>query len=65
MRELGPVLVCLMLAARVGSGIAAELGSMVVTEQVLAIEALGANPVHKLVLRACWRSRSRRPLGRP
>jgi phospholipid/cholesterol/gamma-HCH transport system permease protein len=50
MRELGPVLVCLMLAARVGSGIAAELGSMVVTEQVLAIEALGANPVHKLVL---------------
>lgn len=50
MRELGPVLVCLMLAARVGSGIAAELGSMVVTEQVQAIEALGANPVHKLVL---------------
>jgi phospholipid/cholesterol/gamma-HCH transport system permease protein len=49
-RELGPVLVSLMLAARVGAGIAAELGSMVVTEQVLAIEALGANPVHKLVL---------------
>lgn len=49
-RELGPVMTCLMLAARVGSGIAAELGSMVVTEQILAIEALGANPVHKLVL---------------
>ncbi len=49
-RELGPVLTCLMLAARVGSGIAAELGSMVVTEQVLAIEAMGANPVHKLVV---------------
>lgn len=49
-RELGPVLTSLMLAARVGAGIAAELGSMVVTEQVLAIEALGANPVHKLVL---------------
>lgn len=49
-RELGPVLVSLMLAARVGSGIAAELGSMVVTEQVLAIEAMGANPVHKLVV---------------
>lgn len=49
-RELGPVLTCLMLAARVGAGIAAELGSMVVTEQVMAIEALGANPVHKLVL---------------
>lgn len=50
MRELGPVLVSLMLAARVGAGIAAELGSMVVTEQVQAIEALGADPVHKLVL---------------
>lgn len=49
-RELGPVLTSLMVAARVGSGIASELGSMVVTEQVLAIEALGANPVHKLVL---------------
>ncbi len=49
-RELGPVLVSLMLAARVGAGIAAELGSMKVTEQVLAIEALGANPIHKLVV---------------
>jgi phospholipid/cholesterol/gamma-HCH transport system permease protein len=49
-RELGPVLVSLMLAARVGAGIAAELGSMVVTEQVQAIQALGANPVHKLVV---------------
>ena len=49
-RELGPVLTCLMIAARVGSGIAAELGSMVVTEQVLAIEAMGANPVQKLVV---------------
>lgn len=49
-RELGPVLTCLMVAARVGSGIAAEIGSMVVTEQVLAIEAMGANPVAKLVV---------------
>jgi phospholipid/cholesterol/gamma-HCH transport system permease protein len=49
-RELGPVLTCLMIAARVGSGIAAEMGSMVVTEQVLAIEAMGANPIHKLVV---------------
>ncbi|MBI4237292.1 MAG: ABC transporter permease [Deltaproteobacteria bacterium] len=48
-RELGPVLTSLMIAARVASGIAAELGSMMVTEQVLAIEAMGANPVHKLV----------------
>lgn len=48
-RELGPVLTALMVAARVGSGIAAELGSMTVTEQVTAIEAMGANPVVKLV----------------
>ena len=39
-----------MVAARVGSSIAAELGSMVVTEQVLAIEAMGANPTQKLVV---------------
>lgn len=49
-RELGPVLSSLMVAARVGAGITAELGSMVVTEQVLAIEAMGASPVTKLVL---------------
>ncbi|MFH1831054.1 MAG: ABC transporter permease [Pseudomonadota bacterium] len=49
-RELGPVLTALMIAARVGSGIAAELGSMVVTEQVLAIEAMGASPIQKLVV---------------
>src|SRR3989338_4029222 len=49
-RELGPVLTSLMVAARVGSGIAAELGSMVVTEQVLAIEAMGDNPIQKLVV---------------
>ena len=49
-RELGPVLTALMIAARVGSGITAELGSMVVTEQVLAIEAMGANPIQKLVV---------------
>lgn len=49
-RELGPVLTSLMIASRVGAGIAAELGSMVVTEQVQAIEALGANPIHKLVV---------------
>lgn len=49
-RELGPVLTSLMVAARVGSGIAAELGSMAVTEQVLAIKAMGANPIVKLVV---------------
>jgi phospholipid/cholesterol/gamma-HCH transport system permease protein len=49
-RELGPVLTSLMIAARVGSGITAEIGSMVVTEQVMAIEAMGANPLQKLVV---------------
>jgi len=49
-RELAPVLTSLMLAARVGSGITAEIGSMNVTEQILAIEAMGANPVQKLVV---------------
>lgn len=48
-RELGPVLTAVMLCGRVGAGIAAELGSMVVTEQVDAIRALGANPIRKLV----------------
>jgi phospholipid/cholesterol/gamma-HCH transport system permease protein len=49
-KELGPVLTGLMLAGRVGSGIAAELGSMVVTDQVNALRALGTDPVRKLVV---------------
>ncbi len=49
-KELGPVLTALMLAGRVSSGIAAELGSMVVTEQVNALRALGTDPVRKLVV---------------
>jgi phospholipid/cholesterol/gamma-HCH transport system permease protein len=49
-RELGPVLAALMVGARAGAGIASELGSMQVTEQVDAIRAMGADPVQKLVL---------------
>jgi phospholipid/cholesterol/gamma-HCH transport system permease protein len=49
-KELGPVLTGLMVAGRVGSGIAAELGSMVVTEQIAALRALGSDPIRKLVL---------------
>ena len=49
-RELAPVLTALTVGARIGSGIAAELGSMTVTEQVDAIRALGADPVKKLVV---------------
>lgn len=49
-KELGPVLTGLMLAGRVGSGIAAELGSMMVTDQIAALRALGTDPVRKLVV---------------
>ena len=49
-KELGPVLTGLMLAGRVGSGVAAELGSMVVTDQINALRALGTDPVRKLVV---------------
>jgi phospholipid/cholesterol/gamma-HCH transport system permease protein len=49
-RELGPVLAALMLTSRVGSSIAAELGSMVVADQVNALRALGTDPVRKLVV---------------
>jgi phospholipid/cholesterol/gamma-HCH transport system permease protein len=48
-REMGPVLSALMITGRVGSAIAAELGSMVVSEQVDAMRALGTDPVKKLV----------------
>lgn len=49
-RELGPVLTALMVTGRVGSGIAAELGSMVVTDQIAALRALGTDPIRKLVV---------------
>lgn len=49
-RELGPVLAATMLAGRVGSAMAAELGTMRVTEQIDALRSLGANPIHYLVL---------------
>lgn len=48
-RELGPVLTSIMVGARIGSGIAAEIGSMQVTEQIDAMRALGASPIKKLV----------------
>lgn len=49
-RELGPVMTALVVGGRVGAGIAAELGSMAVTEQIDAIRVLGADPVRKLVV---------------
>ncbi len=48
-RELGPAITALLVAGRNASGIASELGSMVVTEQVDAMRALGTDPVRKLM----------------
>jgi phospholipid/cholesterol/gamma-HCH transport system permease protein len=48
-RELGPVLTGLMVAGRNSSGMASELGSMVVTEQIDAMRALGTDPMKKLI----------------
>ena len=48
-RELGPVLCSLMVAGRAASGIAAELGSMRVTEQIDALQSFGTDPIRKLV----------------
>jgi len=48
-RELGPVLAGLMVAGRVGSGVAAQIGSMRVTEQIDALNTLGTDPIKKLV----------------
>lgn len=50
LRELSPTLTAVIVGGRIGSGMAAEVGSMNVTEQVDAIRALGADPVKKLVL---------------
>lgn len=49
-RELGPVLAAVMLAGRVGSAMAAELGTMRVTEQIDALASMGSNPIHYLVV---------------
>src|SRR5271167_4699455 len=48
-KELGPVLTSLMVSGRNASGMASELGSMMVTEQIDAMRALGTDPVRKLV----------------
>jgi len=48
-RELSPTLTAVIVGGRIGAGMAAEVGSMAVTEQIDAIRALGANPLKKLV----------------
>ncbi|RJP20961.1 MAG: ABC transporter permease [Candidatus Omnitrophota bacterium] len=49
-REIGPVLTSVVLAGRVAAGIAAEIGTMKVTEQIDALKTLGTNPVSYLVV---------------
>ena len=49
-RELGPVLMALMVGGRVGAGMTAEIGTMKVTEQIDALRALATDPVRKLVV---------------
>jgi phospholipid/cholesterol/gamma-HCH transport system permease protein len=49
-KELGPVLTALMVTGRVGAGIASELGSMMVTDQISALRALGTDPIRKLAV---------------
>ncbi len=49
-RELGPVLAATMLAGRVGSAMAAELGTMRITEKIDALSSMGTNPIHYLVV---------------
>jgi phospholipid/cholesterol/gamma-HCH transport system permease protein len=48
-RELGPVLTAIIVCGRMGAGIAAEISSMLVTEQIDAMRSLGADPINKLV----------------
>jgi len=48
-RELGPIIVALIVAGRVGASVAAEIGSMKITEQIDALEVLGVNPLSYLV----------------
>ncbi|MBI2957101.1 MAG: ABC transporter permease [Acidobacteria bacterium] len=49
-REIGPVVIALLVSGRVSSGIASELGSMLVSEQIDAMRALGTDPLKKLVI---------------
>jgi phospholipid/cholesterol/gamma-HCH transport system permease protein len=49
-RELGPVLIALIVGGRIGSGMTAEIGTMKVTEQIDALRSMAADPVKKLVV---------------
>ena len=53
-REMAPIFTSLLVAGRIGSGMAAEIGAMNVTQQVDAIKALGTNPIRILVVPRFW-----------
>ncbi len=50
LREMGPVFTSLLVAGRIGSGMASEIASMKVTQQIDAIRALGTSPVQRIVI---------------
>jgi phospholipid/cholesterol/gamma-HCH transport system permease protein len=54
LRELGSVVTALLITSRVGAGIAAEVGSMQITEQIDALKLLGINPIRFLVVPRFW-----------
>lgn len=56
LRELSPVLSAIMVTGRVGSAMAAEIGTMKVTEQIDALYVLATNPVHYLIVPRVWAS---------
>ncbi len=60
--ELGPVLTALVLAGRIGASIAAELGTMKVTEQIDALESLAISPVRFLAMPRYWASITMLPI---
>ena len=53
-RELGPVLTAILVGGKVGSGVTAELGSMLVTEQIDALRVIGVNHVKRLIVPRVW-----------
>lgn len=61
-REMAPLFTSLLVAGRVGSGIAAEIGAMNVTQQVDALRALGTDPIRVLVVPRFWASVISMPL---
>jgi phospholipid/cholesterol/gamma-HCH transport system permease protein len=50
LREMGPVFTSLLVAGRIGSGMASEIASMKVTQQIDAMRALGTSPIHRIVI---------------